>query len=124
MTYEKDSICICSTAHIDSLHKAETAATNDGKAIVENIMTRTSIRQYTDQANFCRHGKEKRFLFYVLMNYSGYTDIVKTYNEMKSAGVDVRLHTKEKMGHVYPLWPSADGKKARNEIAKIINVCL
>ena len=29
--------------------KAETAATNDGKAIVENIMTRTSIRQYTDQ---------------------------------------------------------------------------
>ena len=39
------------------------AATNDGKAIVENIMTRTSIRQYTDQANFCRHGKEKRFRF-------------------------------------------------------------
>ena len=30
--------------------KAETAATTDGKAIVENIMTRTSIRQYTDQA--------------------------------------------------------------------------
>ena len=29
--------------------KAETAATTDGKAIVENIMTRTSIRQYTDQ---------------------------------------------------------------------------
>ncbi len=57
--------------------------------------------------------------------YSGtwevfYTDILKTYNEMKSAGVDVRLHTKEKMGHVYPLWPSADGKQARNEIAKII----
>ena len=49
-----------------------------------------------------------------------YTDIVKTYNKMKAAGVDVRLHTKEKMGHVYPLWPSADGKKARIEIAKII----
>ena len=30
--------------------KAETAATTDGKAIVENIMTRTSIRQYTEQA--------------------------------------------------------------------------
>ena len=30
--------------------KAETAAATDGKAIVENIMTRTSIRQYTDQA--------------------------------------------------------------------------
>lgn len=49
-----------------------------------------------------------------------YTDIVKTYNKMKAAGVDVRLHTKEKMGHVYPLWPSADGKKARLEIAKMI----
>lgn len=49
-----------------------------------------------------------------------YTDIVKTYNKMKAAGVDVRLHTKEKLGHVYPLWPSADGKKARIEIAKII----
>ena len=29
--------------------KTDTAATTDGKAIVENIMTRTSIRQYTDQ---------------------------------------------------------------------------
>ena len=29
--------------------KAESASTIDGKAIVENIMTRTSIRQYTDQ---------------------------------------------------------------------------
>ena len=29
--------------------KAETAATTDGKAIVENIMTRTSIRQFTDR---------------------------------------------------------------------------
>ena len=29
--------------------KAETATTADGKAIVECIMTRTSIRQYTDQ---------------------------------------------------------------------------
>ena len=38
------------TACNSSEPKAETAATNDGKAIVENIMTRTSIRQYTDQA--------------------------------------------------------------------------
>ena len=30
--------------------KAESAANTDGKAIVENIMTRTSIRNYTDQA--------------------------------------------------------------------------
>ena len=29
--------------------KAETAATTDGKAIIENIMTRTSIRQFTNQ---------------------------------------------------------------------------
>ncbi len=30
--------------------KAEPASSTDGQAIVENIMTRTSIRQYTDQA--------------------------------------------------------------------------
>ena len=49
-----------------------------------------------------------------------YTDIVKTYEKMKSAGVDVRLHVKEKMGHVYPLWPCPEGKEARKEIAEII----
>lgn len=49
-----------------------------------------------------------------------YTDIVKTYNKMKSAGVDAQLHVAEKMGHVYPLWPCPEGSKARNEIAKII----
>ena len=32
-----------------SEQKAETAATTDGKAIIENIMTRTSIRQFTNQ---------------------------------------------------------------------------
>ncbi|MBP5386640.1 MAG: alpha/beta hydrolase [Prevotella sp.] len=50
-----------------------------------------------------------------------YTDIVKTCEKMKSAGVDVRLHVKEKMGHVYPLWPCPEGKEARKEIANIIN---
>ena len=50
-----------------------------------------------------------------------YTDIVKTFDKMKSAGVDVRLHVKEKMGHVYPLWPCPEGKKARKEIAEIID---
>lgn len=50
-----------------------------------------------------------------------YTDIVKTYDKMKAAGVDVRLHVKEKMGHVYPLWPCPEGKEARKEIAKIIS---
>ena len=49
-----------------------------------------------------------------------YTDIVKTYDKMKAAGVDVRLHVKEKMGHVYPLWPCPEGKEARKEIAEII----
>ena len=49
-----------------------------------------------------------------------YTDIVNTYDKMKSAGVDVRLHVKEKMGHVYPLWPCPEGKEARKEIAEII----
>ena len=29
--------------------KTDTAENSDGQAIVENIMTRTSIRQYTDQ---------------------------------------------------------------------------
>ena len=50
-----------------------------------------------------------------------YTDIVKTYDKMKAAGVDVRLHTKEKMGHVYPLWPCPEGKEARKMIAEIIS---
>ena len=50
-----------------------------------------------------------------------YTDIVKTYNKMNTAGVDVSLHVKEKMGHVYPLWPCPEGKDARKEIAEIIS---
>ena len=50
-----------------------------------------------------------------------YTDVCKTYDKMKTAGVDARLHVAEKMGHVYPLWPSPEGRKARREIAEIIN---
>ena len=50
-----------------------------------------------------------------------YTDIVKTCDKMKAAGVDVSLHVKEKMGHVYPLWPCPEGKDARKEIAQIIS---
>ena len=49
-----------------------------------------------------------------------YTDVVKTYDKMKAAGVNVRLHIKEKMGHVYPLWPCPEGNSARKEIAEII----
>ena len=50
-----------------------------------------------------------------------YTDVCKTFDKMKAAGVDARLHVAEKMGHVYPLWPSPEGRKARREIAEIIN---
>ena len=49
-----------------------------------------------------------------------YTDIIKTYDKMKAAGVEARLHVAEKMGHVYPLWPCPEGSKARKEIAEII----
>ena len=35
--------------HNGNQQNAKTAATTDSKAIIENIMTRTSIRQYTDQ---------------------------------------------------------------------------
>ena len=49
-----------------------------------------------------------------------YTDIVKTFDKMKAAGVDARLHVAEKMGHAYPLWPCPEGKKARTEISSII----
>ena len=49
-----------------------------------------------------------------------YTDIVKTFDKMKAAGVDAHLHVAEKMGHVYPLWPCPEGKKARKEITEII----
>jgi len=50
-----------------------------------------------------------------------YTDIAKTCDKMKAAGVDVSLHVKEKMGHVYPLWPCPEGKEARKVIAEIIS---
>ena len=49
-----------------------------------------------------------------------YTDIVKTCDKMKAAGVDVSLHVKEKMGHVYPLWPCPEGKEGHEAISNII----
>ena len=49
-----------------------------------------------------------------------YTDIQKTYDKMNAAGVNVHLHAKYKMGHVYPLWPCPEGKEAREDIAEII----
>ena len=58
--------------------------------------------------------------------YSGtydvlYPDVVKTAQKLQEAGVDARLHIAEKFGHVYPLYPVHEGKKARREISRIIN---
>ena len=57
--------------------------------------------------------------------YSGtydvlYPDVVKTAQKLQEAGVDTRLHIAEKFGHVYPLYPVHEGKKARREISRII----
>ena len=52
-----------------------------------------------------------------------YTDVVNTYKKMKSAGVDTRLHVKDKMGHVYPLWPCPEGAEGLEQIADIIRAC-
>ena len=57
--------------------------------------------------------------------YSGtydvlYPDVVKTAQKLQEAGVDARLHIAEKFGHVYPLYPVHEGKKARREISRII----
>jgi len=49
-----------------------------------------------------------------------YTDVCKTYEKMKAAGVRAHLHVGKKMGHVYPLWPGPEGRRARREIAEII----
>ena len=49
-----------------------------------------------------------------------YTDVVKTYEKMKTEGVDVRLHVGEKMPHVYPILPCPEGEAARKEIADIL----
>ena len=60
--------------------------------------------------------------------YSGtydvlYTDVIKTAQKLRTAGVDTQLHVAEKFGHVYPLYPVPTGKKARREISQIINCC-
>ena len=58
--------------------------------------------------------------------YSGtydvlYTDIVIAERKLREAGVDAVLHTADKFGHVYPLYPVREGKKARREISRIIS---
>lgn len=50
-----------------------------------------------------------------------YPDIIKCSEKLKEAGVSVSLHVGFQMGHVYPLYPAPEGKKARKEIAEIIN---
>ncbi len=49
-----------------------------------------------------------------------YPDVVNTYNKVKAAGVDARLHVADKMDHVYPLWPCPEDQKARTEISSIL----
>ena len=49
-----------------------------------------------------------------------YTDILKTEQKLKEAGVETTLYIGEKFGHVYPLYPIPEGKKARKEISRII----
>ena len=36
------------------------------------------------------------------------------------SGIEVELHIRKKMGHVYPLYPIPEGENARKEIAKFI----
>ena len=57
--------------------------------------------------------------------YSGtydvlYTDILKTEQKLRESGVDVELHIAPKFGHVYPLYPVPQGKKARREISRYL----
>ena len=61
--------------------------------------------------------------------YSGtydvlYTDIIKVERKLREDGVDAVLHTAEKFGHVYPLYPVREGKKARREISRTISAIL
>ena len=61
--------------------------------------------------------------------YSGtydvlYTDLIKVERKLREDGVDAVLHTAEKFGHVYPLYPVREGKKARREISRTISAIL
>ena len=49
-----------------------------------------------------------------------YTDILKTEQKLREAGVETTLYTGEKFGHVYPLYPIPEGKKVRKEISRMI----
>ncbi len=50
-----------------------------------------------------------------------YPDVMKAYEKMKKAGVDVTLHVGKGQNHVYPFYPfTPEGKNARQEIVSII----
>ena len=50
-----------------------------------------------------------------------YTDAIKTEQKLRESGVNTVLHTADKFGHVYPLYPVPQGKKARREISHILD---
>lgn len=45
---------------------------------------------------------------------------VEVYEKLKECGNNVRLHIGEEMGHVYPLYPIPEGKKARRIMIEFI----
>lgn len=47
-----------------------------------------------------------------------YTDIVKTCDKMKAAGVEARLHVAEKMGHVIPCGPAPRARRVARRLPK------
>ena len=49
-----------------------------------------------------------------------YEDINMFYGKMVDGGVDVHIHYIENEGHVFPLYPTRNGKRARKEIADYI----
>ena len=46
---------------------------------------------------------------------------IKLYQKLNKCGNDVSIHVGKNMGHVYPLYPILDGKKARKSMIEFIN---
>ena len=49
-----------------------------------------------------------------------YDDVISLYDKMRYQCVEVKLHFIENEGHVYPLYPTKNGQRARREIADLI----
>ena len=45
---------------------------------------------------------------------------IELYQKLKKCGNSVSIHVGDKMGHVYPLYPILDGKKARKSIVEFM----